>query len=122
MKETDQCGWVTKDIIELTGGGYEEAKIILHLLPFVQSMLVKGKPIEERLLMRAELCYMHRWRESGDISYGDGSPCSCTKKFWDWMNQVLFLGYVLESDAGSESAVDVAEAGFTHLLNEFSAA
>lgn len=122
MKGIDQRGCVTKDIIELTGGGYEEAKTILHLLPFVQSMLVKGKPIEERLLMQAELGYMHRWRESGDISYGDDSPCSCTKEFWDWMNQVLFLGYVLESDAGSESDIDAAEAGFTHLLNEFSAA
>ena len=122
MKSIDQRGCVTKDIMELTGGGYEEAKTVLHLLPYVQSMLVKGKPIDEGLLMRAELSYIRRWREAGDVSYGEGTPCSCTRRFWGWMNQVLFLGYVLESDVDSGGAVDTAEAGFTHLLNQFSAA
>lgn len=99
MKNIEERGSVTHRIIELTGGdGYEGAKPILHFLPYMQCVLMQNKAIDERLLMQKEIRLLEGWRDAGYVSYGGDAPCSCTKEFWDWMNEVLFAGYVLEKD------------------------
>lgn len=38
--------------------------------------------------------FLQRWRDEGKITFSASEPCTATKAFWDWMNEILWDSYV----------------------------
>ena len=66
----------------------------LRLLPYVQFVMMNDQRIDIRKVNNKERHILQKWRERGWID-GGASGLQITKAFWDAMNEILWLSYVI---------------------------
>jgi len=73
--------------------GREISLIELRLMPYIQYQMINEQRIDPQRINQEERGALSKWREEGYID-GGASGLSITKKFWDSINQILFIAYV----------------------------
>lgn len=66
----------------------------LRLLPYFQYLLMNEMAIDLMKIDEEELKILAKWRDEGKITFSMSEPCTCTRAFWDWMNEILWETYV----------------------------
>lgn len=94
MKDLSMRGVLTDEISEK----YRINRKQLRLIPYFQFLITNSKPVDPRVIDSEERQYLQEWRDEGKITFSMSEPCTCTKEFWDWMNEILWLAYVLEKE------------------------
>lgn len=88
-------GQLTKDIKEKSKEllGYEIDQIELRFVPYIHYLMVSDQKIDPAKINSEERRILSKWKEQGHIE-GGMTGLAITKEFWDFMNEVLWLGYV----------------------------
>ena len=73
--------------------GYEIDQIELRLIPYMQYVMVNNQRIKPEHINEEERQILSKWRKAGHIE-GGISGLTITKKFWDIISELIFLGYV----------------------------
>ena len=68
----------------------------LRLMPYMQYHLVNNTPPCQSHMNEKEKIILSEWRKKGFIT-GGASGLGVTKKFWDAMNELIWLGYVRDA-------------------------
>lgn len=55
-------------------------------------------PVDPAKITPLERQCLQNWRNEGKITFSAVDPPTCTKSFWDWMNEVLWDAYVPKSE------------------------
>ena len=88
-------GMLTTDIVEV-------AKLMigrpitlreLRLIVYVQYVMCNERKIKPQCVNQEEREIMRKWKDEGHIQ-GGMTGLAITKQFWDFMCEVIFLGYV----------------------------
>lgn len=66
----------------------------LRLLSYFQYLLMNELRIDPCKIDSEERIILNRWSDEGKITFSCIEPCTCTKEFWDWMNDILWDSYV----------------------------
>jgi len=92
-------GAITKEIRDRSEEllGYDIGATELRLMAYVQYVMVNHQYLERQKLGTDDRIILARWREMGHIEGGTGG-LSITKKFWDAMCEILWMGYVVHGD------------------------
>jgi len=78
--------------------GYEISITELRLMPYIQYEMMNNQKLEIRKLNGDDRKVLKKWREKGFME-GGVSGLAITKKFWDIINEVMWISYV---DYGQE--------------------
>lgn len=73
--------------------GRETTTTELRLMPYIQYVMVNDQRIEPRKCNQADRDVLSLWRSEGHIEGGAGG-LAITKKFWNTICEIVFLGYV----------------------------
>lgn len=65
----------------------------LRLIVYIQYVMCNERRIKIQLVNQEEREILRHWKEEGHVS-GGASGLAVTKQFWDFMCEVIFLGYV----------------------------
>ena len=65
----------------------------LRLMPYMQYHLVNNTNLNPINMNEKERRILSEWRKQGFVT-GGASDFGVTKKFWDAMNELIWLGYV----------------------------
>ena len=57
---------------------------------------MNSRPIDPNKIDAEERKILQEWRDQGHITFSMSEPCTCTKKFWDIMSEILYDAYVPE--------------------------
>lgn len=66
----------------------------LRLLPYFQYLLMNEARVDPIKIDSEERTILQKWRDEGKITFSASESCTCTKEFWDWMNEILWESYV----------------------------
>ena len=66
----------------------------LRLLPYFQYLLMNNACVNPAKIDDEERKILAKWRDEGKITFSMLESCTCTKDFWDWMNEILWDSYV----------------------------
>ncbi len=83
-------GCLTEEIKNKYGISLKE----LRLLPYFQYLLMNEERIDPKKIDHEERLILQKWRDEGKITFSMLDPCTCSKEFWDWMNEILWETYV----------------------------
>lgn len=83
-------GMLTDEIKEKFGITLKE----LRLLPYFQYLLLNNQRVDPAKIDNEERQILKKWRDEGKITFSISDSCTCTKEFWDWMNEILWKSYV----------------------------
>jgi len=87
-------GSITNDIqekaIELLGREISIAEF--RLMPYIQYILMNNKQLDDALINEQEWSVIESWVKDGYMTTC-GFPVAVTKKFWDIMSELLWMGY-----------------------------
>lgn len=88
-------GLLTTDIVEVAKLmiGRPITQKELRLIPYIQYVMCNDRKLKIELINQEEREILRKWKEEGHIS-GGASGLAITKQWWDFMCEVLFLGYV----------------------------
>ena len=88
-------GMLTTDINKtaqlMIGRGITQRE--LRLVPYIQYVMCNDRKLKIEHINQEERKILQKWREEGHIK-GGACGLAVTKQFWDFMCEVLFLGYV----------------------------
>ena len=73
--------------------GRDIDKTELHLIPYVQFVMVNEQKIEIEKINQDERKILRKWKNAGLIE-GGASGLSVTKDFWDFACEILYQSYV----------------------------
>lgn len=73
--------------------GYEITVRQLRLMPYLMHVMMDRQRIDPSKVSGDERKILQQWREEGHIE-GGASGLVITRKFWDVMAEIVFLGYV----------------------------
>lgn len=73
--------------------GRETTVAELHLLPYIGFVMVNDRAIKPEKINREERDILALWRAAGYIE-GGMSGLSLTREFYDFIQDILFFGYV----------------------------
>lgn len=68
----------------------------LRLIPYLQYLIVNRYPVSPEKITTEEREVLKKWRDEGKITFSTQITCSCTKEFWDFMNEVLWDSYAAQ--------------------------
>lgn len=88
---------------EELGKKYSITKKELRLIPYFQYLLVNNSSVDPKRIDSEERMIFQKWRDEGKITFSSSSPCTCTKEFWDFMNNILWDSYVPKSEDFNEN-------------------
>ena len=90
-------GQLTERIQELAKGflGREITTLELRLYPYLDFIMKNGQRIDPNKINKEDRGILQKLREEEHIE-GGASGLSMTKEFYDYINQVLWFGYVVE--------------------------
>ena len=71
----------------------------LRLLPYFQYLLINHMPVDPNKINETERSILQKWRNENKITFSSTEPCTCTRTFWDWMNNILWDSYVPKDDS-----------------------
>lgn len=66
----------------------------LRLMPYIQYQMMNEQRLDPRKINEDERKILSVWREKGWIE-GGASGLNITKEFWDGINEILWLSYVV---------------------------
>ena len=92
-------GCITKEINEIakTRIGREIDTTELKLIPYIQYLMVNEQRIDIRRVNQDDREVLKKWKDDGFME-GGASSIQITKKFWDFMCEILFESYVKNTD------------------------
>ena len=95
MNETQGRGQLTQRIKDKSKEllGYEIDQRELRLMPYVQYVMMNNQKIDIRHINSEERQILSKWRKAGHIEGGAGG-LGITRRFWEILCEILFLGYV----------------------------
>ena len=67
----------------------------LRLIPYFQYLVINNLPIDYAKINLVERDILHKWKNERKIDYSMTHACSCSKEFWNWMNEVLWDSYAV---------------------------
>lgn len=82
---------IKKKSVELLG--YEISLRELRLMPYVQYCVMNSQNLDPNKVNQEERDILSKWRKAKYIS-GGAVDLEVSKKFWDVMSEILWLGYV----------------------------
>jgi len=85
---TDRIKRKSKELL-----GYEINQLELRLMPYIQYSILNDRRVNPNHVSPEERPILSKWREAGHIT-GGASEMTMTKKFWDAVSEILWLGYV----------------------------
>lgn len=85
---TDRIKEKSKELL-----GYEINQEELRLMPYLQYIMVNEQFINSSKINGSERKILSKWRKEGYFE-GGANRMSMTKKFWDILSELIFLGYV----------------------------
>ena len=90
-------GQLTEQIQSLAKGflGREITTVELRLYPYLDYVMKNGQRIEPIRINQEDRDILKTLKQEGHIE-GGASGLSMTKEFYDYINQVLWLGYVCD--------------------------
>lgn len=74
----------------------------LRLLPYFQYLLMNESRLDASKIDAEERIILQRWRDEGKITFSISEPCTCTKEFWNWMNEILWESYIPHRESEDE--------------------
>lgn len=80
---------VSKDFL-----GREITQLELRLFPYISFVMLNSQKLEISKINQEERKILADWRERKLIEGGAGG-LSITQEFWDFMNKILWYGYVV---------------------------
>ncbi len=89
---------------EMLGDDIQFDTASLRLMAYIQYVMVNEQEIHRTRINEREMDILFEWDALGLISYceidefGETGSISVTKKFWDAMNEILWLGYVVRGE------------------------
>lgn len=92
MKDTNLRGRLTDEI----KNKYDISLTELGLMPYLQYLLINHMPVDPAKLHCGERETLQKWRDEGKITFSLQEPCTITKEFWNFINNVLFDSYIPE--------------------------
>lgn len=69
----------------------------LRLLPYIQYTMMNGQRLEPIKMNEVERGILRLWKDAGYME-GGMAGLAITRKFWDFMNDVLFDAYVAHEE------------------------
>ena len=90
-------GMISKEVQEISKRmiGREINQEELRLLPYIQYVLMNEQYFDMRKLNAPEHDILSLWESEG-FYFPSPTKIAVTKKFWDFMSEVLFQSYVLQ--------------------------
>lgn len=79
----------------------------LRLLPYIDYVMKNDRRLDPNHINQEEREILSAWRKTGHVD-GGASGMSVTKEFYDFMQEILWLGYVNYDDIALEQAVSNA--------------
>lgn len=73
--------------------GYEINQTELRLIPYLQYIMINEQRLDISRITGEERAIISKWREAGHIE-GGASGMRITRKFWEMLCEIVFLGYV----------------------------
>ena len=92
MKKYELRGVCTEEI----ANKYNVTAKELRLIPYLQYLLVNYMPVDIQKVSKDEREILGKWRDEGRITFSCNHPCTITKEFWDFINNILFDSYIPE--------------------------
>lgn len=76
--------------------GYEISETELRLMPYLQYVLVNSERLDRKKINHKEMDILDNWINKKLIVYNvyDDNPIKITKKFWNTICELIYLGYV----------------------------
>lgn len=71
----------------------ETTRAEFRLLPYIQYTMVNNQKIDPNHVNGEDRTVLTLWREAGHIE-GGASGLAITEQFWEFLNSILWLGYV----------------------------
>lgn len=92
-------GELTKEVNKIAKEkiGREISKTELRLIPYIHYQLINEGFVDQARISPIESGILIRWVDEGFITYED-RIVSTTKKFWDFMCEILFQSYAKRKD------------------------
>lgn len=89
-------GQLTDDIqnIAVLFLGRKMSTTELRLIPYITYIIVNDQIIDVRKCNEDDRKVLRLWKDAGYME-GGSSGLSITKEFWDFMNEIIWLGYVI---------------------------
>jgi len=78
--------------VAMTHIGREISQQELRLIPYVHFVLCNGGVIDVHKVNAEELGIIREWMDEG-LLFGNNGDLRTTKRFWDYMSEVMYLGY-----------------------------
>ena len=97
IKEKQQRGQLTQKIKDKSKElfGYEITVGQLRLMAYVQYIMTNNQIVESQNVNEEEICILEKWQDEGYVLYDRTTGrINITKKFWNIMSEILYLGYV----------------------------
>ena len=79
----------------------------LRLLPYFQYLLMNESRLDAIKIDAEERAILQQWRDEGKITFSISEPCTCTKEFWDWMNEILWESYVPHKESVEQNHISL---------------
>lgn len=97
-------GTLTKEINEIAFKiiGRKINQLELRLMPYIQYVMINEQKIDPRKINSEERKVLKKWKDEGFIE-GGATGLAITKEFWDFMNEILFQGYVSQQGEKDEN-------------------
>lgn len=88
-------GILTKEINEIALKiiGREIDQLELRLMPYIQYVMMNEQKLDPRKINGEERKVLKKWKDEGFME-GGMTGLAITKDFWNFMNEILFEGYV----------------------------
>lgn len=77
-----------------TETGLDLDKTNLHLLPYIQYVLMNEQIVDRAKLSREEAKIIKDLRDAGCLGVRSNGKFQCTDRFWACMNEILYYTYV----------------------------
>ena len=97
IEEKQQRGELTQKIKDKSKElfGYEITVGQLRLMAYVQYIMTNNQIVESQNVNEEEICILEKWQDEGYVQYDRTTGrINITKKFWNIMSEILYLGYV----------------------------
>ena len=97
IKEKQQRGQLTQKIKDKSKElfGYEITVTQLRLMLYIHYIMTNYQIVESRIVNEEQIGILENWEDEGYVLYNRTTGrINVTKKFWNIMSDILYLGYV----------------------------
>ena len=85
---TDRVNAKSKELL-----GYEMEQKELRLMPYILYVMTNNQKLDPNHIDGEERKIIRKWKDKGYVE-GGAAGLTITKKFWNIVTEIMFLGYV----------------------------